>query len=163
MSSPPEVLSLTTEMPERRLEPGEVLFDQHETSPVVVAVLVAGHLDVRMGDAVIGAIDQPGAFVGEIGALLGNSRTATVSATTPATVRIIGDPDAFFATHPQLALELARQLAGRLHRLLAYLGDLREQYRGEEGHLTMVDSVLGRLASRAPVEIDPGSDRSPDY
>jgi CRP-like cAMP-binding protein len=163
MSSPPEVLSLTTEMPERHLEPGEVLFDQHELSPVVVAVLVDGHLEVRMGDAVIGGIDQPGAFVGEIGALLGDARTATVAATTPATVRIIGDPDAFFATHPQLALELARQLAGRLHRMLAYLGDLREQYSDAEGHLTMVDSVLGRLASRAPVEIDPGSDRSPDY
>ena len=60
-------------------------------------------------------------------------RTARVVATEPTTVRSIGDPDAlFFASHPELALELARQLAGRLHRLLAYLGDVRSQYRDAE-------------------------------
>ena len=84
-------------------------------------------------------------------------------AVEPSTVRLIGDPDAFFASHPEVALELARQLAGRLHRLLAYLGDLRAQYADSDGHLTMIDSVLGRLASRPPVDIEPGSDRSPDY
>jgi hypothetical protein len=60
-------------------------------------------------------------------------------------------------------LELARQLAGRVHRLLAYLGDVRSQYADADGHLTLIDSVLGRLASRPHVEIEPGSDRSPDY
>ena len=78
-------------------------------------------------------------------------------------MRIIGDPDAFFASHPEIGLELARQLAGRLHRLLAYLGDVRAQYADAEGHVTMIDAVLGRLASRPPVEIEPGSDRAPDY
>ena len=39
---------------------------------------------------------------------------------------MIGDPDAFFTSHPQLALELARQLAGRLQRILAYLADIRD-------------------------------------
>ena len=32
-----------------------------------------------------------------------------------------------------------------------------------DGHLSLIDSVLGRLASRPHVEIEPGSDRSPDY
>ncbi len=78
-------------------------------------------------------------------------------------MRVIGDPDAFFATHPELGLELARQLAGRLQRITAYLGDLRTQYEGADGHLGMVDAVLGRLSARAPVDLEPGSDRSPDY
>jgi CRP-like cAMP-binding protein len=105
----------------------------------------------------------PGAFVGEIGALLGTARTASVVAMEPSSVRIIGDPETFFATHSDVALELARQLAARLQRLLAYLGDIRRQYADADGHLTMIDSVLGKLASRPTVDIEPGSDRSPDY
>ena len=77
-------------------------------------------------------------------------------------MRVVGDPETFFAEHPQLSLELARQLAGRLHRLTAYLGNVRAQYADAGGHLEMVDAILGRLASRPPVEIDGGSDRAPD-
>jgi CRP/FNR family transcriptional regulator, cyclic AMP receptor protein len=159
----PAILALTSDMPERRLAPGEVLFREGESDHTIVAVLVEGVLGVQVHDATLADVTVPGAFVGETGALLGTNRTATVFAREPATVRIIGDPNAFFATHPELALELARQLAGRLHRLTSYLADLRTQYADQDGHLTMVDSVLGRLASRPPVDIEPGSDRSPDY
>jgi hypothetical protein len=86
-----------------------------------------------------------------------------VRATVASTVRVIGDPDAFFSTHPEVGLELARQLAGRLHRLLSYLGDLQGQYAEQDGHLTVIGSVLGKLASRPTIDIEPGSDRSPDY
>src|SRR3546814_5516264 len=58
--------------------------------------------------------DLPGAFVGEIGALLATARTADVVAAEDSVVRTIGEPEAVFSAHPQLALELARQLAGRL-------------------------------------------------
>jgi CRP/FNR family transcriptional regulator, cyclic AMP receptor protein len=164
VSALPTALELTAEMPQRQLEPGEVLFGRGEAADASVAVLVSGALRVSLDDVTISEITTPGAFVGEIGALLlGSVRSATVTAAEPTTVRIIGDPPGLFATHPELALELARQLAGRLHRLLAYLGDLRAQYADAEGHVSMVDSVLGRLASRPPVDIEPGSDRSPDY
>jgi CRP-like cAMP-binding protein len=158
-----DVLALTADVPERRLEPGDVLFEYGDDSQSGVAILVEGVLGVEVHGAALPDVTAPGAFVGEVGALLGTERSATVLARGPATVRVVGDPTAFFATHPELALELARQLAGRLHRLTAYLDDLRAQYAGEEGHLTMVDAVLGRLASRPPVDIEPGSDRSPDY
>jgi CRP/FNR family transcriptional regulator, cyclic AMP receptor protein len=157
-----DVLALTADMPERTLAAGEVLFEQGERGSIV-AVLVEGALAVTFDGAPLDDHTVPGVFVGEIGALLGTERTATVTAREPTRVRIIGDPEAFFASHPSLALELARQLAGRLHRLLAYLGDVRRQYADADGHLTMVDAVLGRLSTRAPVEIEPGSDRSPDY
>lgn len=158
-----DVLSLVTDMPTRVLDAGEVLFDQGSGTGAEVAVLVDGALEVVLDGAVLSDITVPGSFVGEIGALLHTARTATVVAREPSTVCVIGDPDAFFASHPELGLELARQLAGRLHRLLAYLGDVRAQYGGAEGHLTMVDSVLGKLASRPTVDIDAGSDREPDY
>ena len=158
-----DIFVLTADMPERQLLPGEVLFDQGEQGAAGVAVLVEGELHVDVEGARISELTVPGTFVGEIGALLGTPRSATVVAHIPSTVRMIGDPDRFFAQNPDVALELARQLAGRLHRLLAYLGDLRVQYAGADGHLAVFDAVLGRLASRPAVEIEPGSDRSPDY
>jgi CRP/FNR family cyclic AMP-dependent transcriptional regulator len=163
VSSPSDVLALTGDLPERRLDVGEVLFGKGGGGHAEVAVLLEGRLRVELDDILLAQLSLPGTFVGEIGALLGTARSATVVAMEPSTVRLIGDPEAFFATHPEIGLELARQLAGRLHRLLAYLADIRSQYAGAEGHLTMIDSVLGRLASRPPVVIDPGSDRSPDY
>jgi CRP/FNR family transcriptional regulator, cyclic AMP receptor protein len=150
-------------MPERRLEPGEVLLGQGAASDVSVSVLVEGSLHVVLDGVTISEISVPGAFVGEIGALLHTARSATVVAQSPSIVRVIGDPEAFFASHPWLALELARQLAARLHRLLSYLADMRSQYADAAGHLAMIDSVLGRLATRPSVDIEPGSDRSPDY
>ena len=50
-----------------------------------------------------------------------------------------------------------------VHRLTPYLEDVRTQFGDSEGHLTMVDTVLSRLAGRPAVEIDGGSDRAPDY
>lgn len=157
-----DVLALTGGMPERAVPAGASVF-QDGAGTIPVLVLVAGRLRVLQGGAEIALIDRPGAFVGEIGALLGTARTAEVVAAEDSVVRSIGEPDAVFAAHPDLALELARQLAGRLHRLVAYLGDVREQYADRDDHLGMLDVVLARLSSRAPVDIEPGSDRSPDY
>ncbi|MDX6215874.1 MAG: family transcriptional regulator, cyclic receptor protein [Frankiales bacterium] len=162
MPTGPDVLVLTEGLPMRALVAGEQLFDAADTTQTIV-VLVEGSLRVESGGQTLSVLDVPGAFVGEIGALLRVPRSADVVATTPTTVRVIGDPVAFFAEHPVLGLELARQLAGRLHRLTAYLSDVRAQYGDSAGHLGMVDSVLARLSSRPPVDIEPGSDRAPDY
>jgi CRP-like cAMP-binding protein len=163
MTTRPDVVALTAGMAERRLAPGEVLFRQGHAESATIAVLVDGVLGVDIHGGSLPDVTVPGAFVGEVGALLGTARSATVIARGPATVRMIGDPPAFFRSHPELALELARQLAGRLHRLTSYLDDLRSQYADQDGHLAMVDVVLSRLASHPPSEIEPGSDRSPDY
>lgn len=166
VSSPAEILALTADIPDRPLRPGEVLFEQGadgDGGKVTVAVLVNGALVAELDDSVIDEHTVGGTFVGEIGALLGTARTATVRARDASTVRIIGHPEAFFASHPELALEMARQLAGRLQRLLAYIADVRHQYADAEGHLSLVHDVLDRLSTRPPVEIDPGSDRAPDY
>ena len=163
MSGRPPALALTDALPGRRLEEGELLFEQGGSDHDTVVVLVEGSLRVELDGGRLPDITVPGSFVGEIGALLGIDRTASVIADEASTVRIIGDPQAFFDSHPPLALELARQLAGRLHRLTEYLSDVRRQFADADGHLAMVDSVLSRLASRPPVEIEGGSDRSPDY
>ena len=158
-----DVVALTADLPVRHLRAGEVLFDQGDGAERSVAVLVHGALRVELDGTVLAEITAAGAFVGEIGALLGGARTATVVATAPSVVRVIGDPEAFFREDPALGLEVARQLAGRLQRLLAYLGDVRAQYAGEEGHLGVLDAVLGKIASRPAVDIEPGSHRAADY
>ena len=158
-----DILAITADLEAVELAAGEVLFAQGADGQSAVAVLVSGSLRVEADGAQLPGLTVPGTFIGEIGALLGTNRSATVTAAEATTVRMIGDPGTFFATHPSVAIELARQLAGRLHRLTAYLGDLRTQYADLGGHATMIDSVLGRLAARPPVDIEPGSDRSPDY
>ena len=163
MAVPADILDLTDDLPERHLRGGEVLFGQGAADERSVAVLVEGALRVELDGVELAEITVPGAFVGEIGALLGGARTATVVAAADTVVRVIGDPEAFFRDDPRLGLELARQLAGRLQRLLAYLGDVRSQYAGSEGHLGVLDSVLGKIASRPAVDIEPGSDRDADY
>ena len=157
------MLTLTDDVPERQLAAGAFVYEEGAADHSTVTVLVEGRLAVDVDGTRMPDVTVPGSFVGEVGALLGIARTATVVAVEPSTVRVVGDPETFFAEHPQLSLELARQLAGRLHRLTSYLGDVRAQYADAGGHLEMVDAILGRLASRPPVEIDGGSDRAPDY
>jgi CRP/FNR family transcriptional regulator, cyclic AMP receptor protein len=163
VDEPTDVLGLTSGLPTRRLESGEVLLGPAHGDGRSVAILVDGALRVELDGARLADITLPGSFVGEIGALVGGERTATVVATEPTTVRLVGDPEAFFRDDPRLGLEVARQLAGRLQRLLAYLGDIRAQYADQDGHLGVLDSVLGKIASRPPVDIEPGSDRAADY
>ena len=163
MGDPTGVLALTDGLPARHLAAGEVLFGQGDGDERTVAVLVEGSLRVELDGVALAEITVPGAFVGEIGALLGTARSATVVAVEPSEVRVIGDPESFFRDDPRLGLEVARQLAGRLQRLLAYLGDVRAQYAGADGHLGVLDTVLGKIASRPPVDIEPGSDRDADY
>ncbi|HUW03300.1 MAG TPA: cyclic nucleotide-binding domain-containing protein, partial [Acidimicrobiales bacterium] len=139
-----DVLQLSDGLPERRLAAGEVLYDQGDL-PTDVVILVEGTLRITAGDLVIDTLSSPGTFVGEIGALLGQPRDATVSAVEETLVRVVGDPAGFVADRPELGLEIARQLAGRLHRLTAYIGDVQRQFADRDDHLGMFAEVLGRL------------------
>ncbi|MET0143606.1 MAG: Crp/Fnr family transcriptional regulator [Ilumatobacteraceae bacterium] len=163
MDGRPLVVELTEGLPEQSLAVGERLYEEGTAQSATVAVLVAGRLEIESEGNRLPDVTLPGSFVGEVGALLAIARTATVTASEPSTVRIVGDPQTFFESHPALSLELARQLAGRLYRLTSYLADVRTQYADAGGHLAMVDAVLSRLATRPPIQIDGGSDRSPDY
>lgn len=157
-----DVLTLTDGMPTRTLAAGETLFVEGDLSSSVV-VLVEGEVVVDAGGVVVSRLTAPGSFVGETAALLGRGRTATVTAVTPTTVRELGDARRLFDTHPQLALEVSRQLAARLHRLTAYVSDVQRQFADRDDHLGVFGELLGRIAAQPPIDIEPGSDRSPDY
>src|SRR4051812_19109489 len=121
-----DVLTLTADLPTRTLAAGEALFVEGSESSVVV-VLIEGELLVEASGNTIHRHSAPGSFVGETGALLDQPRNATVTATRSTVVREIGHPVEFFMHHPRLGLELARQLAGRLDRLNAYIVDVQRQ------------------------------------
>jgi CRP/FNR family transcriptional regulator, cyclic AMP receptor protein len=157
-----DVLTLTADLPTRTLVADEKLFVEGTPSSIVV-ILVDGELLVEAGGDAVHRYTTPGAFIGETGALLEQPRNATVTATRTTVVREIGHPVEFFMHHPRLGLEVARQLAGRLDRLNAYIVDVQRQVGGHDGHLGMFGELLNRIAARPPVDIEPGSDRSPDY
>ncbi len=121
-----EVITLTEGLPERALSTGDILFAEGDVSATVV-VLVAGELVIEGGGRVVDRHTTPGTFVGETGALLDQPRGARVTAGLPTVVREIGNPSDFFATYPQLGLEVARQLACRLHRLNGYLAAVQRE------------------------------------
>ena len=157
-----DVLTLTADLPTRTLVAGETLFVEGSESSIVV-ILVDGELLVEAGGEGLHRYTTPGAFIGETGALLEQPRNATVTAARTTVVREIGHPFEFFLEHPRLGLEVARQLAGRLDRLNAYIVDVQRQVGDQDGHMGMFGELLNRIASRPPVHIEPGSDRSPDY
>ncbi len=157
-----DVLALTEGLPERTLAAGEVLFGQGDEVTTTV-VLVEGELVIEAGGVIVNRLTVPGSFVGEIGALLDQPRDATVTAGSPTVVRDIGRLQDAFATEPDLGVELARQLAGRLHRLTAYVVEVQRQYGDRDDHLGMFGDLLVRIAAAPPVDVDPGSDRAPDY
>lgn len=148
-------------MPVRRLDPGDVLIVEGERSGLMHLV-VDGSFSISQGDVVLPSIVEPGAVLGELSVLLDIPHTATVTATVPSSVVTIADPVAFVSEDTESLLELTRLLARRVHRLTAYLDDLRVQYGDASGHLGMIDTVLQQLSSGDLPEIDSGSDREPD-
>src|SRR6185369_10843606 len=63
------------------------------SSTAKLYVLSSGSLEVLRGEMSVATIDEPGAIVGEMAALLGRPASASVRARTPVTVYAIDDPE----------------------------------------------------------------------
>ena len=157
-----DLLALTVDLPERSLSAGEVVYREGDAVTTVL-VLVEGQLEVDRGGVIVNRHGLPGSVVGEIGALLHQPRAATVTAKVPSVIREIGDPDEFLAAHPQVAARggpSARRAPlppdGVRRRRTAAVRPQRRPPRA-------FGELLHRIAERPAVDIEPGSDRSPDY
>jgi CRP/FNR family transcriptional regulator, cyclic AMP receptor protein len=159
-----DVLSLCAGLPIRTFAPGEVLLAEGSPGGAMY-VLVRGAVEVRKDGGTLVRIDDPGAFLGEISALLGVPRSADVVAVEATEVRVIEDPTAVLAAEPELVLAIARLLAHRLRAVTSYLADLKRQYGGAGGHLGLMDQVLSELTAMRRTSLAPGSEREdvPDY
>jgi CRP-like cAMP-binding protein len=114
--------------------------------PAKLYVLSSGSLEVLRGDVRVATIDEPGAVVGEMAALLGRPASATVRARNAVTAHVIDDPDAFFEKSPAVLLEIARTLARRLDATTAHLADNRHRFAGKDD-LVFLEDVFALLGS----------------
>ena len=152
------VLEQCGSLPLRAFAPGETILAEGTRSGVLY-VLVSGIVEVVKGDVQISTTSEPGAFFGEISALLDVPHTATARAFEACTFHVADDPLGFLRSTPEIALELSRLLARRLHFLTGYLADVKRQFEGSGNHLAIVDEVLESLAHHQEAEATPGSDR----
>jgi CRP/FNR family cyclic AMP-dependent transcriptional regulator len=117
-----------------------------EGKPAKLYVLSSGSLEVLRGDMSVALLDEPGAIVGEMSALLGRPASASVRARTPVTVYVIDDPEKFFEKSPAVLLEIARTLARRLDATTAHLADNRHRFAGAED-MVFLEDVFALLGS----------------
>jgi len=159
-----DVLDLCRHLPEKKLARGEILIEESIRTDRIY-VLKQGAFEVlRQGVRVIEVV-EPGAFLGEMSALMNSAPTATLTATQDSVVYVIEHAAEAVRTQPELTFAVAALLARRLNAVTTYLVDIKRQYAGSNTHLGLMDKVLGSLMTMNPSQTEPGSERSdvPDY
>jgi CRP-like cAMP-binding protein len=155
-----EMLALSEGLPVREVEAGHVLVREGERSGALY-VLERGALTVARGGVTIAAITVPGSLVGEIAVLVGCDHSATVTATIPSAVRVADDGEAFLRSSPEVTLLVAKEVAQRLQRLVAYVADLKTQDEVGPG-LDVVDEILAQLSAWRAEALEDGMELEPD-
>jgi len=155
------ILSFCQGLPEKSFEPGDVLLAEGEREGLLY-ILIEGEVEVLKGNFQVNTISEPGAIFGEISVLLDSPHTATVRALAPTRMYVAEQATTFLQSHTDLACQVARLLARRLHGVTTYLADLKRQFEDHTDHLGMVDEVLEALVHQQDEEFSPGSERDPD-
>lgn len=155
------LLDHSSGLPERTFDAGETVITEGDDVGRLF-VLAKGTVVVERDDIPVARIDTPGAMFGEMSLLLETPATATVRCETATVMRVAETPRTFLTQEPEAALEVARVLAGRVDALTQYLVDVKQQYSDLEGHLGMLDTVLGALTYGQRPRARPGSARDPD-
>lgn len=159
-----DVLAICSEYPEIHLTKGECLIRESVRTDRLYILKVGSFEVVRHGVRVI-TIGEPGAFLGEMSAVLGSAPSADVLAVQDSTVHVVEHASAAVRTRPELTLAIAQLLARRLSAVTGYLVDIKRQYADSNTHLALMDQVLANLIVMQPNTAAPGSERSdvPDY
>jgi len=158
------VLALCDDLPEVRVAKGAILIEEAVRTDRLY-VLRSGAFEVVRNGVRVVLISEPGAFLGEISAVLGSAPTANVVAAQDSTVHVVDHASASVQRWPELTYAIAQLLARRLSAVTGYLVDIKRQYADSNTHLALMDQVLGNLMAMNPTAIKPGSERSdvPDY
>ena len=139
-----DVLALCSALPELQVPAGTVLIEEGVPMGRIYVLKRGAFQVVRTGVRVV-AITEPGAFVGEISALLGSAPIADVVASQESTVHVIEDAEIAARRDPALTYAIAQLLARRLQAVTSYLVDVKRQYDGTNTHLALMDQVLANL------------------
>jgi CRP/FNR family cyclic AMP-dependent transcriptional regulator len=154
------ILDLCHGVPVASFEPGDVLLADGKKSGRLY-VLIEGQVEILKRDFQINIVSDPGAIFGEISVLLDIPHMATVRALTPCRAHIIDGGEEFLRSHKEIAYDLSKLLAQRLHGITAYLADLKSQFEDQSDHLAVVDTILESLTHKQRDRFTPGSDRDP--
>jgi len=159
-----ELLALCAGLPPLRVAAGQTLVAESVRADRLY-VLEAGAFEVVRNGVRVVTITEPGAFMGEISALLGSAPTASVIALQDSIVYAIDDAAGAVRRQPELTYAIARLLARRLQAVTAYLVDIKRQYADSDTHLGLMDQVLANLIAMQPATTGAGSERQdvPDY
>jgi CRP-like cAMP-binding protein len=159
-----DVLAMCSELPEMRVAKGDTLIEEAVRTDRLY-VLKQGAFEVVRNGVRIVMISEPGAFLGEISAVLGSAPTASVVGAQDSTVHVLDDASATVQKWPELTYAIAQLTARRLAAVTAYLVDIKRQYADSNTHLAVMDQVLGSLIAMHPGTTEPGSERRdvPDY
>ena len=154
-----DVLALCAEFPVMQVSAGTLLIE--EGVPMGrIYVLKQGAFEVARNGVRVVTITEPGAFLGEMSALLGSAPTANVVATQDSAVHVVDDAAAAAHADPQLTYAIAQLLARRLQAVTSYLVDIKRQYAGTGTHLELMDQVLTKLMDLQPAgNVRAGSER----
>ena len=159
-----DILAMCRDLPEVHLAKGERLIEEAVRTDRLY-VLKSGAFEVVRNGVRVVLIAEPGAFLGEISAVLGSAPTASVVAAEDSTVHVLDDACASVQRRSELTYAIAQVLARRLSALTAYIVDIKRQYGDSNTHLALMDRVLGDLIAMHPGTFKPGCERSdvPDY
>lgn len=139
-----DILWRFKDMTPRHFGPGDVLIEEgRETGKLFV--LKSGSVEVRRGGVPVTTIDEPGAVLGEMSALLDQPHTASVIATGPVEAYGLDNGLAFLADRPALALHVAQLLAQRLDTTTSLLDRLRAGAADRKRDTSLFERLLGFL------------------
>ena len=139
-----QILELAEGFPARSVPPGQIIIEEEGESSELL-ILESGTVEIRRMGQLVAVVEEPGATLGEVSMLLDSPSTADVIARGQVELRVIDDPEAFFAEHPALALFVARQLAERLARVTSYFADLRDEFGDADGQMGLVPQIVSEL------------------
>jgi CRP-like cAMP-binding protein/uncharacterized protein (DUF2225 family) len=127
---------------EKEFERGVYLFKQGDDSKDMY-ILIDGKISVRIDGMEVALIEEEGSYFGEMSALLGVPRTASIKTMTICKFICVSHEkmDSFLASSPKVSLKLTRIMADRLKNTTAELGEI--------GHITSAgQKVLKKLYVR---------------
>ena len=138
------VLTLSSSLPEKQVPRGTRIIEEGVPMGRVFVLKQGAFNVVRNGIRVV-HVNEPGAFFGEISALLDTPPIADVVATQDSTVWVVEDAGAAMRADPELTHAVAELLARRLQAVTSYLVDIKKQYSSTDTHLELMDQVLAEL------------------
>jgi CRP/FNR family cyclic AMP-dependent transcriptional regulator len=147
-----KILGLCDGLDETTFEAGRVLLAEG-TRTGALYILIEGTVEIVKGDFQIDVVSEPGAFFGEVSALLDIPHMATVRTLSRSRLYRIEHAVQFLNNYPMIALEVARLLAQRLNGVTNYLVNLKDRFGDQKALEIMIHQQRSRFIA--------GPDRDP--